>query len=252
MALPTKKTQINTSLAGQTVVIYGPPKIGKTTFCSQIPDAIFACTERGDNYVEIYKADITQWEDFSTFVDDLKAGSHPFKNVVVDTVNGLYALACDKICREKRVEYIGDYASAGKGWFMATTLFLDTLSRISSLGYGLWLIAHAEERTIKEKRGNVDIVESTLIRPAIPGKAASSVLALADIVGYASISNKRVKDKTGAEQVVSEHTLSFRPTRLYDAGDRSGYLPERLPLRYSVFEKAFNDGAQKKLKKEAK
>jgi len=53
--LPTKKTPPKQDLAGLTVLVYGPSKIGKSTWCSQADGALFLATEPGLNALEVYR-----------------------------------------------------------------------------------------------------------------------------------------------------------------------------------------------------
>ncbi len=48
MNLPTQKTPPQVDLANQTIVVYGPVKIGKSSFCAMSDSALFLATEAGD------------------------------------------------------------------------------------------------------------------------------------------------------------------------------------------------------------
>ena len=61
--LPTKKTPPKQDLAGLTVLVYGPSKIGKSTWCSQADGALFLATEPGLNALEVFQTPITCWDD---------------------------------------------------------------------------------------------------------------------------------------------------------------------------------------------
>ena len=52
MPLPTAKTPPKRSLSDVSILLYGPSKIGKSTFASQAPDAIFLATEPGLNALD--------------------------------------------------------------------------------------------------------------------------------------------------------------------------------------------------------
>jgi RecA-family ATPase len=64
MPLPTTKTPPKRSLSDVSILLYGPSKIGKSTFASQAPDAIFLATEPGLNALEVYQHPITSWPEF--------------------------------------------------------------------------------------------------------------------------------------------------------------------------------------------
>ena len=52
--LPTQKSPPKTTLTDLTVLIYGPSKIGKSTWCSQADGALFLATEAGLNNLDVY------------------------------------------------------------------------------------------------------------------------------------------------------------------------------------------------------
>ena len=59
--LPTTKTPPRNALADLTVLVYGPTKIGKTTWCSHADGALFLATEAGLNNLETFQAPISTW-----------------------------------------------------------------------------------------------------------------------------------------------------------------------------------------------
>lgn len=241
--LPTSVTKKRDDLMVQTVLIYGATKMGKTTFCSQIPGVLFAATEPGLNHLEVAQCDIKTWGEFVAMSNALATEKHNYRAVCIDTANNLYLLACQEICNQKGVEYIGDFTSSGKGWAMAANMLYSELLKLKNMGLGVWLIAHSEERTIKSKLNG----EITRIRPAISGKAGDSIIALADIVAYVDIAQKKVKDENGKDtgDTIPVNVLRLRPTEHYEAGDRSGYLPPVVELNYQAFSKAYESGKQK-------
>lgn len=60
MALEPHK--VSRDLSGYITLIYGPPKVGKTTFGSKMPGALLLATERGYNALPgVIAQDITTW-----------------------------------------------------------------------------------------------------------------------------------------------------------------------------------------------
>ena len=84
--LPTKKTPPKVALSDQTIVIYGRPKIGKSSFCANAPGALFLATEAGLNWLEVFQAPIKTWREFLITCKEISEGNHGFKTIVVDTV----------------------------------------------------------------------------------------------------------------------------------------------------------------------
>lgn len=64
VALPTERSRPTVDLSRQTLLVYGPPKIGKSTFASRFPETIFFECEPGLNQLEVFKVPTYSWEDF--------------------------------------------------------------------------------------------------------------------------------------------------------------------------------------------
>ena len=72
------------------LIIYGQPKIGKTTFGSQAPNPIFIQTEDGAAGVQVPKIPETPcetWEELVTCLRTIGKEDHDRKTVVLDTVD---------------------------------------------------------------------------------------------------------------------------------------------------------------------
>jgi hypothetical protein len=78
--------------------------------------------------------------------------------------------------------------------------------------------------------------------PSLPDRARSTVLGLVDMILYADTAVK--KDATGKQ--VIERVIRTKPHPTFEAGDRTGRLPEVLPLDFDAFKKAFEDGKEGK------
>ena len=113
--LPTKKSNKITDLNQQIILLYGRPKIGKSTFCSQFDKPIFLATEPGLNHLEVYKINITNWETFLEACKEICAGNHDYKNIVIDTIDNLVLYCANYICEKEGINHPGDLPM-GKGY----------------------------------------------------------------------------------------------------------------------------------------
>jgi hypothetical protein len=73
----------------------------------------------------------------------------------------------------------------------------------------------------------------------LPDRARNVVLGLVDIILYGD----SVSRKDAAGNLVVDRVLRTKPHPTYEAGDRTGRLPEMLPLDYSAFNSAFSGTA---------
>ena len=64
LTLPTEATKPVTELGKQTILIYSAPKLGKSTWASHLPSAIFFECEPGLNHLEVFRVPTYKWEDF--------------------------------------------------------------------------------------------------------------------------------------------------------------------------------------------
>ena len=232
IALPKEKTKLSLDLSSKTLLVYGPPKIGKSTLASQFPDALFLECEPGLNALEVFKVPTYTWPDFLSACKLVAAGDHPFKTVIVDTVDNAFKFCSDHICAKHSIEYEGDLPH-GKGWAFVKNEWHRVLTRLASLPYGLILVSHAQDKTIETRTG-----EYTKTQPSLPDRARGVVLGLVDMILYADTVAR--KDEQG--NLLTERIIRTKPHPTYEAGDRTGRLPETLALDFDEFQKAFARG----------
>jgi len=176
VTLPTTKTKPTTDLAKQSILLYGVPKLGKSSFASQFPEAMFFECEPGLNHLEVFKVPTYSWEAFLEACKLLAKGDHNFKTLVIDTVDNAFKMCSDYVCAKHGIEYEGDMGH-GKGWALVKNEWHRVLTRLASLPYGLILISHAVDKTIETRTG-----EYTKTTPSLPDRARNVVLGLAGSV----------------------------------------------------------------------
>ena len=233
--LPKTKSKPKTKLEDQTILLYGIPKIGKSTFASQMDNPLFIATEAGLNNLEVYQVPVSDWETFLKVAAEIAKGGHEYKTIVIDTVDNLLKFCSDYVCKKAGVMDEADL-EWGKGWRMVKSEFLRALTKISLLPYGLVLISHAQIKEIKSRTGKID---KTV--PTLTGGGRDVVLNMSDIILYAEIVERQEKDGKGTEEV---RILRTKPSEKWEAGDRTGKLPEVLPLDFKEFKKQFEGGSK--------
>ncbi len=106
--LPTAKTQPKPDLADLTVLVYGQTKIGKSTFCSQSDGALFLATEPGLNALDVYQVPIQSWDDLLSACAEITEGKHPFRTIILDTIDNAYKFCTDYIVKKYKIEHESD------------------------------------------------------------------------------------------------------------------------------------------------
>jgi len=229
MNLPTQKTPPKTSMSDIAMLVYGRPKIGKSTFASQSPNAIFLATEAGLNALDVYQMPISNWEEFLEACSLIAKGNHEFKTVVIDTLDNLYRYCADYVCKKLGVGHESE-AAHGKAYGVIKNELIRVLSKLALLPYGLILISHSQDKEMQTRTGSV--VRTV---PTIPESFRQVVIGLVDLILYCDV--EAVEDEEGKRHQV--RVAKTKPNAAYDAGDRFNRLPEVMRLSYSDFEKAF-------------
>ena len=225
--LPKDKTTPKQSLFESTILFYGGAKAGKSTFCSQIDKALFFATEAGLNHLSTYQIPISNWEDLRTACSEVEKGDHDFTTVVIDTVDNAYRFCAEYVCKKFGIKHESDLGYS-KGYALVKNEFHRVLTKLSQLPTGLILVSHAQEREYDSRTGKY-----TKITPSLSEGARRIIIGMVDIIGFVDLE----------EQVSSDGKITFnrvirtKPSKHYEAGDRTGGLPETLPLDYQVFER---------------
>jgi len=223
MALPVKKSQKVTALDQQTILVYGRAKVGKSTLCSQFPKPLFLATEAGLNHLEVYKYNCNNWMKFLEACGEIAKGKHDFKTIVIDTIDNLVMYCAEHVCQENGINHPSDMPM-GKGWHLVTSELNVKLQKLSILPYGLVLVSHSvkediETKTRKYNRWTINV----------GGKNKHIFLNMSDLILF-------IDSEIGVdgEEV---RVIRTKPSMNWEAGDRTGKLPEKLSLDYSELTK---------------
>lgn len=213
MALPTMKSEKNYNLEDQIILVYGRPKIGKSTFCSNLDKALFLATEPGLNHLEVFKMNINSWENFCYACAEIQEGKHDFTTIVIDTVDNMVMYCSQWVCKQYGVDYPGDL-DFGKGWNAVTKELKRTLSSLSNLPYGLIMIGHSKVEEVETKTKKYNRVELNL-----SGKNSDVIKDMSDIILFMDSYMKNDEEMGIIRTKSSQYWL---------AGDRSKLLPEEI------------------------
>ena len=229
MPLPTAKTQIVSDFELLVWLVYGPPKIGKSSFLADFDDPLFLTTERGHRHLSIYERKIENWSDFKVAVTELKGpNGKRFKTVGIDTLPLLYGMCLDYVCEKKGMEHPSD-EDFGRGYDFVNQEFQREMVRLSLLGKGIVFIAHHKQVEVKA-RG----LKYTKTAPKLPGGCWGVVGPMVDIIAYAGFD---IND-------MAKRVLITQPREDLEAGFRSpralkNPLPATLPLSYKAVKEAW-------------
>lgn len=238
--LDLQPTTISRDLRNKYVLLYGLPKVGKTSFAAQCPNNLIFCFEKGVNFLPgVYAADVPKWTDFKALLKQLDKQEikDKFHTITIDTISIAWNLCEQYICSQNGVKALGDIPW-GKGYALLKDEFSSALRQISMMGYGMILITHAKTKT--EPIGDDKTIE--IVSPNIPERAQDIVNALVDIIGYIHVEFVGENEKGEA---VSKRTLITRGTPTVVAGSRLKYLEPKIPFGYTELTEAIGIAIEK-------
>jgi hypothetical protein len=228
MTLPTEKSAPSLSPARIKALLYGPPKIGKSTFASQVnPEhTLFIATEPGLGSLDVFEAPCRSWAEFRELGAELAKDPKHYEVVVVDTVDELYRMCSDAVCTELGCKHPSDL-DYGKGWAAVADEFRLRVGKLAALGLGVWFVSHAEDREVKKKVGT-----KTVTQPSLSGQARKFLTGFVDFIFLATWEGDEEADKRILHTEGAEH---------HEAGGRipegARPLPDPLPLDAAVLRK---------------
>jgi hypothetical protein len=236
-ALPTKRNEPHDDLQDLSTLIYGPPKIGKSSFAAKYPKALFLATEPGLRSLSTYDVEINSWKDFLEYCTMIAVGDHDFKTIIVDTVDILYKQCADYVCNKFNVKHESDM-DFGKGHALVSGEFQRAITKLGNLKYGVVFISHAKDLTTKTRTGEI-----TKAVPMLATGARKILIGFADLILF--FDARIVKDKESGEDI-EKRFIFTKATENFEAGDRTGLLPKIIPLDYDKFIEAFTSAMGKR------
>ncbi len=227
------------------LLIYGPEKVGKTSFAANAPNAIILGTEEGSAELDVDRFPTpTSWADVLEAIVSLRDEQHEYKTLVVDSLDWLEPLLWADLCRQHCKESIESFGY-GKGYQAAVDAWRIMLARLSELRdkkIDVILIAHSWVKSFK----NPDAIQGDYDRYELKlnNKAAGLFKEWAKAVLFAQYETNTVERPDGRKVGVQSgrNVLYTQKTAAYDAGNRFG-LPKTLPLAWSEFAKALEASA---------
>ncbi len=209
-------------------MVFGPPKIGKTTFASGFPNVIYLCSSKKEiSRIKTPYILVNTHQKLSDAVDYLvkfrkKLG---YSMVVLDFIDAMYSNAETYVCKKLKIEHPSE-AGYGKGVGMIDKAFSKVVNKLIGSGYGCIFISHMQIKEVETMRGTV-----TKTVTSLPDRARKIVIPLVSVIGYIDFETVKIKDQeTGKVSFKKRRMISFEPSEFLEAGDRDGYLPTTLRI----------------------
>jgi hypothetical protein len=194
-------------------LVYGESGVGKTVFASTWPNPVYLDIDKGMSSItrEVFRINIDTWEDLADSVEFLQNETHPFKTIVLDSLNELQYLSMRSVVSKfptihRSYDSLPSISDYGK--------MLDDVDKmvrwIKSIPLNVVMIAQVAERKY----------ETDPVQPQLIGKAtARNQSRMMDIVGYL--------DKRDSQEGAKTRVMVFDAVN-YVTKDRSGHLPQQV------------------------
>ena len=147
--------------APERIAMIGEGGLGKTSFASCAPHPFFLDIERGTTrfkWVSRNKARIEKWDDLKAAIQHLTDDPHPYKTVVLDTLDRAEWLCWKQLTEDDGVKSIEAVAKGfGKGYNMAYEQFRILFSMFEKLGekrdIHVIILAHPKLEKVRNPNG---------------------------------------------------------------------------------------------------
>ena len=173
------------------MVIYGPPKIGKTTMLSKLDNCLIIDLEDGSDMVDALKVKVNNLGMLATIGKEIIQEQKPYKYVAIDTISKLEEW-CEvegkriymKTPMGKNFEQKNPGASVlslpnGAGYLYLRIAFKQWIDRLNLLADHVILVGHLKDKMLEKKGKEVAVKDLDLT-----GKIKQITCANADAIGY--------------------------------------------------------------------
>ena len=228
----------------QKVVIYGPEGIGKSTFASQFPGAVFIDTEGSTDNMDVSRLDKpSSYTMLKNEIAWVKANPTCCKTLIIDTIDWAESLVIADVCAQHGKKGIEDF-SWGNGYTYTKEemgRLLNQLGELVDLGINVVLTAHAQMRKFEQpdEMGSYDRWELKLGKKT-SSQTAPLVKEWADMVLFANYKTVVMTADNGKKKATGgQRVLYTQHHPAWDAKNRHG-LPEEMPFDYAGIAHIFN------------
>ncbi len=227
ITLPKQKVKA-TRKSPKNMVIYGPPKIGKTSALSQLDDCLIIDLEDGSDMVDALKVQVNDLSELTEVGKAIMKDGRPYKYIAIDTITKLEEW-CEEDAKRiymatpmgKNFEQKNPGASVlslpnGAGYLYLRIAYKKWIDRLNKLADHVILVGHLKDKMLEKKGKEVATKDLDLT-----GKIKSITCANADAIGYIY----REDDVT---------MVSFNSLDDVTAGSRCDHLKgQTMPLEWS-------------------
>ena len=193
------------------MIIYGPPKIGKTSMLAKLDNCLIIDLEDGSDMVDALKVKVTNLEELTEVGKEIMKNKRPYKYVAIDTISKLEEW-CEAEAKDLYMKtpmgknfdtkYPGMSILSlpnGGGYLYLRIAFKKWIDKLNKLAPHVILVGHLKDKVVDKKGTEVVVKDLDLT-----GKLKQITCAGSDAIGYISreddetiISFDSLQDVTG-------------------------------------------------------
>lgn len=187
IVLPTSKIPAKTQ-DPKYLILFGLPKVGKTTILSTLENNLILDTENGTTYVDALKVEINSLKDIKEVVKMVKDQGKPYKYITIDTITSV-----EEMCKPLAIQMyknspmfsakyddIKDITQLpnGSGWAFLRQAVETVVDLIASAADNLIICGHVKDVSLNEGLdGSVKDLD-------LSGKLKRILSARSDAIGF--------------------------------------------------------------------
>jgi hypothetical protein len=227
MELP--KTKVKASRKSpKNMIIYGPPKIGKTTVLSQLDNCLIIDLENGSDMVDALKVKVNSLAELANLGREIIKQGKPYKYIAIDTISKLeewceaeakkmYKLTAMGKNFDKNNEGLSILSLPNGGGYLYLRLaYKKWIDRLNLLADRVILVGHLRDKMLEKKGKEVSVKDLDLT-----GKIKQMTCSNTDAIGYVY--------REGEDTMISFNSLED-----ITAGTRCEHLKGKtMPLKWS-------------------
>lgn len=187
LTLPTQKSP-PTTVDPKILILYGAPKVGKTTILSQLPNCLIVDCEDGTDFLDSLSVKVHNPTELQQLTTLLHAKDKPsYSYIAIDTISALEDWAEELATQKYKSAAVGKNFTGnsvltlpnGGGYLWLRLAFQELLGLFSGTTTRLILVAHLRERELEKNGMGVSVKDLELT-----GKIRSITCSKADAIGY--------------------------------------------------------------------
>ena len=227
MELPSKKIKASRK-SPRNMIIYGPPKIGKTTVLSQLDNCLIIDLENGSDMIDALKVKVNSLAELANLGREIIKQNKPYKYIAIDTISKLeewceaeakqmYKLTAMGKNFDKNNEGLSILSLPNGGGYLYLRLaYKKWIDRLNLLADRIILVGHLRDKMLEKKCKEVSVKDLDLT-----GKIKQMTCSNTDAIGYIY--------REGEETMISFNSLED-----ITAGTRCEHLKGKtMPLKWS-------------------